>query len=807
MVITLKIIFILFSFYKFCFLHDSFDNNLNDKFFSNQTSNNESIEYYVKIFPITYLAYIINGFLPNISTIIPEEKKKYFNISLPELFVSTPCFKSYLNQYYKSNVTLLFNTIRYSGKTYPDFGDEEGCITNNNAFLLICINFNIDSPKNYNGKYKILPFITKGYSFYGLCIQNTTDCTEGLVNSSMQVIKGLQELIRNTYDINVFIHHPNTEKNLKYKKRKTVFAVLFYIIIIYIVLRLSIDIFGLNFFKEDDFQKKKNSDSDSSSDEEEEEEDENEDSKIKKNNDDPNKNLLIEKNSNDKILNKDKYPKLYFLYNLCSLKLSFRNILRYYGILYEETDLYLILFFKAISLLLKTLYMTNYLMLFTPSKEMNNIAFFDTYLIYFIRYSSFSDIIFIMSESILVAYKLMSFIRKYTDKNEEPSYKLFINFFLRIIPSIVTVLIYFFILYFLSEGMMNFFMRAHSFNKTRMQHFRNNLINCYSCINEATSLIPFNIQYKNFNFDYSSFNEINYDDKECFQFMIIMTNLFYCFIFFILLIYISYKIKNSKFDLIIVIALLCYFIIPNNWLMKGPKNDYFNISFLFGENYTTKFTHLFINYYFLGFLIGLSIFYSNDITHEKSLSNSPIHKPFYFLQDIIGYIYLRSPLLKIIILLLLTGLQLIISCSFFFYSKRDFKFDLKNMEMNSFDRFLLLNEKSILALLLGLAITILYTFKNESIIKGFCNNIIVVLFNRVGYGYYAFIEIMVNYMFCYIELEIQLNSTNILFMTFGIIFYILVLNIILVACFEVPAKFLTKKMLQYKTDEKKIFLI
>ena len=800
MVISIKI-FILFIIYNFCYLHDYFDNNINEKFLSNQTSGNNTDDKtdYVKIFPITYIAYIIKGILPNISDIIPNTDS-IINTDLPTLFIKSQCFGYYNIEYTEnSNQELLFNTIRYSGKSYPDFGDEEGCISKKNAFLLISIKFDMLYPENYNGKYKILPFISKGYSFYGLCIKNKDICTDGLVGETKETIKQLQSLINNTFDIQVFINYPDKKRDVIYEGRKIVFKVLFYILVGYIVLRIAIDIFGLNFFKEDDVQKKKNSDSDSSSDEEEEEEDE-DDSKKKKNNDAPINNLLIEKNSNDKLLNKEKYPKLYFFYILFSLKLSFRNILRFYGFLYEETDLYLILFFKAISLLLKTLYMTNYLMIFTPSKEMNNLAFFDTYLIYFIRYSAFCDVMFIMSESILIAYKLMSFIRKYTDKNEEPSYKLFINFFFRIIPSIVTTLIYFFMLYFFSEGMMHLFMSDESFKKTRMQHFRENLINCYSCIENATSIIPFNMQYQHF-------SDSNYDNKECFQFMIIMTNLFYCYLFVIILTYISYKVKNTKIDQIFIIIFLIYFFIPNNWLFHHPKYKSFNISFLFGENYTTKYTHLFINYYFLGFLIGLSIFYSNDITHEKSLSNSPIHKPFYFLQDIIGYIYLRSFLLKTLILLLMAGVQIIIACSFYFYSGKDFNFDLKKKKMNAFDRFLLLNEKSIFALLFGLLITIFYTFKNELIIKGFCNNIIVVLFNRVGYGYYAFIEIMVNYMYCFIELEIQLNSTFILFMTFGIIFYILVLNIILVAFFEVPAKFLTKKMLQYKTDEKKIFLI
>ena len=811
MVISFKKILILFIIYQLCYLKESFFYNYDEEVPSNhspQLIQNEQIVYYLQIFPIAYLAYIINNFIPfipdspNITDLFNNiNYTNYTDNVLVNILMNTQCFNFYLRNYYSSNQTekknMLFDTIRYSGKTYPDFGDEEGCIANNKSFLLICINLDLKSPGDYKGKYQILPFISKGFSFYGLCIDNQYNCTEGLVNELSPYINYFKSL-NNTFDVNVFINHRDKSKDLKYPKREIVNKVITGIILTYVLMRIIIAIFGLSFFKEDDLEKKKSSDSDSSSDEEEEEE-ENDSQNNKKDNKEENKNMLIEKNDNNKVLNKDKYPKLYFFYLLCSIKLSFRNLLRFNGILYNETDLYLIIFFKTLSLLLKTLYMINYLMIFTPSKEMNNISFFNSYFIYFIRYSSFTDIIFIMTESILVSYKLMSFIRKYTDKNEEPSFKLFNNFFLRIIPSFIIIYFYFFKLYFFSEGMM-FMLLAKDANKTRMMHFRENLINCHTCVNNAKALIPFYIQYQNFVENIS-------DNTECFHFMILMTNLFYCYLFVILLTYVSYKIKNSKFDKIIVIAFLIYFFVPINFLCKAHFNNYFNIHFLFGERYTVKYTHIFMKFYFYGFLIGLSLFYNNDITHEKSLQNSSIYKPFYFLRDIIGYIFLMKFWVKILIIVLTIVFQIALSFSFFLYSTSDFSSYIKTKKMNLFDHFLHLNEKNIFSLIFGIMITILYTFKNEPFIKGITNNIIIILFNRVGYGYYALIEIMINYMYCYIELEIQLNSINILFVTLGIIFYILILNILFIILFEIPAKILMKKLLKKEADEKQILLI
>ena len=804
MVILLKIIFIIFIISPLTFSKESYSNFEEDLILHNSSqnssdnssdipSNKSSDEIPLnnfQLFPIAYLSYIIKGFLP---------KFNGSNDFLVAKLLGSECFTRYRREYNEKNTDSLFKTIRYSGKSYPDYGDEEGCIGKDDEkdiFMLFSIYFDVD--QGYGGKYKLLPFVKEGYSFYGLCIQKS--CEEELLGFIQNDFNN-DSLMNESYHLDAFIHAPKEENNIKYKTRRIIYRILFYLIIAFMAARLIVGLFGLNFFKEDDLDKKKKnsgSSSSSSSDDEEEEEEEDDDDNKKKNKqkkieEEAKKQLLVEKK--EKIIpKKDLYPKLFIIYKFCSIKTSFKNLVKRSGGLFEEKDLYLIIFFKVFSLLLKTLYMNIYLMTLTPSKELNNVDFFDNFLMVLIKYASFSDIIFILTESIIVAYKLMSFIRKYTNRNEEPSINLFINFFLRIIPSFVSTFLFFLIFYFLSEAMMDFLMEKSLFERTRMQHFRKDLINCYSCMEKAQNLIPFYMQYQNF-------NKILFDSKDCFPFMIILVNMFYCYIFVIILTYISYKIKNIKCDYIFAILFGIYYIIPNNILCKAFQNEYFNSKFLFGETYSTKYTHLFINYYFLGFLIGLSIFYNNDITNENSLHNSNIYKPFYFLQDIIGFIFLKSFWTKILIILLTIIVQFLLSLIFFVYSRFDLESNLEK-EMNDFDHFIYLNEKSVFALFFGLFLIVLYTFKNEAIIKGLCNNIAVIIFNRIAHGYYALIEIMINYMLCFIELEVQLNITNIVFLTFGIIFYIMALNILLIVCFEIPIKILVKKLLSLKSDEK-----
>jgi hypothetical protein len=432
---------------------------------------------------------------------------------------------------------------------------------------------------------------------------------------------------------------------------------------------------------------------------------------------------------------------------------------------------------------------------FTPSKEINNTNFFDTYFMASVKYTSFSDVIFILTESIIMSYKLMSFIRKYTEKGKEPSFKLFINFFLRIIPSFITVFNIFFSFYFFARDQMILSFPEDIFKRTRLQYFLHKIIDCQSCVNNSYNLIPFYMQYQNF-------KENSSQDKECFQFMIIMMNMFYCYLFVLLVTYLSFKLKSKKYDYLIIFLFLINYLLPNNLSCKSilEINSYININLLLGETCSTHFPHLFINYYFLGFFIGLALFYNNDITHENSLQNSSIYKPFHFLQDIIGFIYLRSNKVNLLICILTIIIQVILSFSFFFYTEHSLV-DNIDKKLHSIDNFIYLNEKSVFAIMFGLMLITLYTFKNESVLKGFCNNIFIVVLNRIGYGYYSLIETLINHLYSFGELEIQLNPVNVIFILYGIIFFLVFNNILLVLLYEIPAKILTRQILQIKSEQ------
>ena len=309
-------------------------------------------------------------------------------------------------------------------------------------------------------------------------------------------------------------------------------------------------------------------------------------------------------------------------------------------------------------------------------------------------------------------------------------------------------------------------------------------------MNNVKSLIPFYLQYADIIDDNNK--------KECFQFIIFMTNMFYCYIIVLLLVYISFKLKKKIYDYTIMFLFLINYLASNGltyyFSSESEKVQKFNINLLFGEFFSIKYTHLFINYYFFGFLIGLALFYNNYITHEKTIQNSRMHKPFPILKDIIGFIYLLSFKVNLLILIITIGIQIMLSVIFLICTKMEILERLK-FDVTTFDYILYIYEKIIFSFVFGLMIIVFYTFKNESVIKGFFNNMFLKLLNRISYGYYSILEFIINFIYFFTELEVQLNGINVTFTTLGIFFYVILINFVMIVLNEIPIKMLIKKLL------------
>jgi hypothetical protein len=201
-----------------------------------------------------------------------------------------------------------------------------------------------------------------------------------------------------------------------------------------------------------------------------------------------------------------------------------------------------------------------------------------------------------------------------------------------------------------------------------------------------------------------------------------------------------------------------------------------------------------------GFLLGFALFYNNDITTENSLQNTDIYKPFYYLKDVSGFFFKLATWVHILIIILAVVTIFVLSVSF--HSSLNIIDNWKLFELNYFIHFLYLNEKSIFVVVFCILLIILYTFKTESNIKEFGNNIFVIFFHRIGYDFYCFIEIIIYLIYSILGLNYSLTGQNLSFIAFGIIFYIMIYATISNLLLYIPVKHCLNKILHNNNTNK-----
>ena len=721
-------------------------------------------------FAPSYFALVISEIIPNLTNLT-----NFVNNSI--------CLKKYI---LNNDTKKIKEYVKYSSKSFPDFGDEEGCVNpeNNTTFFLYTIEYYTSNSKKYKGKFQLLPFISKGYSFFGLCLENSPVCENEMIELKSVIKNGSLNGLDDA-KISLFIQNSNYSSTKKIDDINSIYAY-YILLIIYIVFRITVWIFGYYFFREKDENiSNKNNDDDSSSSEEEEEDDEENQSNSQANQKElasQKKIELIQKKEKVmEIQRKDIYPKLFYFYKIFSISKSFKHlVMMEENELFNEKDLYLIIFFRFVALLLKVFHVNLDFYMHNPSKEINNTNIFKDIIIMLINISAFSDVIFILTESIIVSYKLMSFLRKYADKDEGPSFPLFLNFFMRIIPNMATVILSFSIFYF-RYNILLFPFQLIGINvfSTKVKHMTENILKSHSCLNCVKNFIPFYMHYNNFDFKTNTNNS-------CFQFMIILVNMFYCYCLFLLLTYIAFKIKNKIYDITISILLVIYYLIPNNLYCESL--EYLNINIILGEICSITKTHIFIKYYFLGFFIGFAFFYNNDITTDNPLQNSNMYKPFYYLKDLIGFFFKLANWKHILIIIAI----LIIFVFLSIYSFCIYSFNLINtyqdIKVDDYVDFIYLNDKTAFAVSFGFFLIILYTYKSESNLKELGNNIFIIFFHRIGYDFYCYIEIMVYFVYSVIGFNYSLTGQNLTFASIGIIFYIILFSAVNNILVYIPVK-------------------
>ena len=507
-----------------------------------------------------------------------------------------------------------------------------------------------------------------------------------------------------------------------------------------------------------------------------------------------------------------------------------------------------------------------------PSKSFLVYNFYKDFSFFITKICIFSSVFWIVLDAMTAGFKLMSFLKKKiaTSKDNKLSFLSFAQFFLLLIPKIILFILVYIILHLCSKHLIysfsdpkhkapfilyesNIGQTEYSFrhNGTYIKNIMPLWINYIDYFvkedpNENKREInPNNINDTNEKINYTIFYEYDlsrYKVPSPFLtntdlFINIYLNEFVILIFMIFIAYFSYRISNAIFDYVIFFINIVLYIIPLfNWTkynIDDNSDEKYTLLHVLGQNFSEKYTHYFINFYYFGFILGVMFFYNNEIINYKlnkfddsitinsmvsnnssndsfSMNNENIHLfllPFSFCKKIISFLNNIKYYLKWIILCLSLVFIFLMSCTFYIiqevhetteecdkYIKDEFKLRIPKLN-EPWIKFIFLYEKNLCCIFFFVFLLMFIVLSNNNFIIKFCNLNCFVIFERISFSTFCTYNFLVYMAFCVFYLDFKLTHINIILTTFGLFILLIIVNIFIVCSFELPFRIIIKSFM------------
>lgn len=345
--------------------------------------------------------------------------------------------------------------------------------------------------------------------------------------------------------------------------------------------------------------------------------------------------MLIKKIKNISCLKRTK-KFIYFLYDFFSFNKNFWHLSEIRNEYYTDENIEYLNYLKLINLFFLTYNHVFYTSIILPHRDYFNVKYFTSIFFGLFKFTNFAGDCYIVLEGLITIYKLMNFLKKQNDT----SFKTFLIFYMTCIPKVFLFLViyFFFIIQFKNIGI---FCNTNSlFNNILIDKYREK-----ECFSEDQFLI-FNPFYFLINIKDPS----NY--KKCFRSIFFYVNFYLSYTLFLLIIYISFKLKKQAFDILITLIILTlnitYFIyFIDNPYFDDKRDGKMLFEFILGENFGFKNFHLFIIKYFVGVLGGLFFFYSHETVLNDSILNSKdSYLPFSYVYGYLVFINIKHSNVK-----------------------------------------------------------------------------------------------------------------------------------------------------------------
>ena len=497
-------------------------------------------------------------------------------------------------------------------------------------------------------------------------------------------------------------------------------------------------------------------------------------------------------------------------------------------------SLYIIRFFL---MLMFIIHQIMYTQIYLPTKNFYNVEFYTHNAFILVKFCINASIFWITLDAVFFGYKLMSYLKKEIklSRNFEISYLTFLKFLLLILPKFFLFLFAFILLHLYSNRLTfelckinNVFSNYLYYNDT-IQQMSYSLRNNNNPSDFFKHFIPFRLNYIDFienitivRNDKPKPNEDFITDVSRYEipspfltntdlFVNICFNEFYLIILILIITYISYKIKNQIFDYAVLIINAILYILPAITSLnpyKGNIEDkHYTLIYVLGQNYSEKYTHYFINFFYFGFLLGVMKFYlEHNRYNMKKKKNifTQIYLPFQFCQKLITFVKGINICIKRTILLCCLFFLLLISSSFNLAEGNKFSYD-KDMDfvnLKGIVKFLFFYEKNLSGIFFFLFLLIYICIPKHSKLMQIAESTTFIIMERISFSFLISFSYLIYAQFCVFIISIQMSYSNLFFNAVGMFFIAFIFSLLNTALLELPIRQLIKHYMNRNIEKK-----
>ena len=497
-------------------------------------------------------------------------------------------------------------------------------------------------------------------------------------------------------------------------------------------------------------------------------------------------------------------------------------------------SLYIIRFFL---MLMFIIHQIMYTQIYLPTKNFYNVEFYSHNAFILVKFCINASIFWITLDAVFFGYKLMSYLKKEIklSRNFEISYLTFLKFLLLILPKFFLFLFAFILLHLYSNRLTfelckinNVFSNYLYYNDT-IQQMSYSLRNNNNPSDFFKHFIPFRLNYIDFienitivRNDKPKPNEDFITDVSRYEipspfltntdlFVNICFNEFYLIIIILIITYISYKIKNQIFDYAVLIINAILYILPAITSLnpyKGNIEDkHYTLIYVLGQNYSEKYTHYFINFFYFGFLLGVMKFYlEHNRYNMKKKKNifTQIYLPFQFCQKLITFVKGINICIKRTIFLCCLFFLLLISSSFNLAEGNKFSYD-KDMDfvnLKGIVKFLFFYEKNLSGIFFFLFLLIYICIPKHSKLMQIAESTTFIIMERISFSFLISFSYLIYAQFCVFIISIQMSYSNLFFNAVGMFFIAFIFSLLNTALLELPIRQLIKHYMNRNIEKK-----